>query len=459
MAGVSRIFDIARRALAAQQMGLNVTGHNIANVNTPGYTRQRVMFEASKPAWTPDGMLGSGVSVMDVERIRNGFFDDRIRTEEQALGKWQLKEQVFQEVQNVFNEPSETGLSAVLSQFWDGWAALANDPQNGVYREQVRQYGTRLVDTMHNFESRLRVLQSTLNTELERTVDEFNTMLNQIATLNDKISAVEIQGTTANDYRDRRDSLLESLSAMADIRVVEHNNGMITVTLGGRVLVDRNSVTGLSTESTSTGSVLTTYPTWEGDGTEILVTDGKIKGLMEMRDESIEAQIHKLDEIALTLVSQLNSVHSGGYGLNGSTGINFFDSDTTGAADIALDANILADIAMIAASGDGSTGDGTIAQQISEVGESQIMSSNTVTINDYFASMMGSLGVAAQESQFMSENQGLVVQQLLNQRSSVSGVSLDEEMTNLIRFQHAYEAAARLVSVVDEMMETLIEMV
>jgi flagellar hook-associated protein 1 FlgK len=312
---------------------------------------------------------------------------------------------------------------------------------------------------MHNFESRLRVLQTTLNEELERTVEEFNATLNQVAALNDKIATVESMGNTANDYRDRRDTLLESLSGMADIRVVENSNGMITVTLGGRVLVERNTVTGLSTESTSSGSVLTTYPTWEGDGTEILVNNGKIKGLMEMRDESIESQIDKLDEIALALVSQLNAVHSGGYGLNGSTGINFFDSDTTGAADIALDGNILADVAMIAASADGSTGDGTVAQQISEIGESQVMSGNTLTINDYFASMMGSLGVAARESEFMSENQSLVVQQLLNQRSSVSGVSLDEEMTNLIRYQHAYEAAAQLVSVVDEMMQTLIEMV
>ncbi len=459
MAGITRIFDIARRALAAQQMGLNVTGHNIANVNTPGYTRQRVMFESTKPAWTPDGMLGAGVAVSNIERVRNGFFDDRIRTEEQALGKWQLKEQVFQEIQNVFHEPSDAGLSAVLGQFWDGWAALANEPQNGVFREQVRQYGTRLVDTMHNFESRLRVLQSTLNEELERSVEEFNTLLNQVASLNDKISAVENMGTTANDYRDRRDTLLESLSTMADIRVVESTNGMTTVTLGGRVLVDRSTVTGLSTDSRSSGSVLTTFPTWEGDGTVILVGDGKIKGLMVMRDESIEAQIDKLDEMALTLVSELNSVHSGGYGLNGSTGTNFFDSDTTGAADIALDANILADLAMIAASADGSAGDGTIAQQIAQVGESQVMSGNTVTINDYFASMMGSLGLAAQEAQFMSENQNLVVQQLVNQRSSISGVSLDEVMTNLLRFQHAYEAAARLVSVVDGMMGTLIDMV
>ena len=459
MAGINRILDIARRALSAQQMGLNVTGHNIANVNTPGYTRQRLMLEPNKPAWTPEGLLGTGVSVSDIERVRNGFFDDRIRTEEQGLGKWQLKEQVFQEIQNVFNEPSDAGLAAVLSQFWDGWAALANDPQNGVYRDQVRQHGIRLVDTFHNFESRLRVLQTGLNEELERTVEEFNTNLSQIAALNDKIAAVESQGTAANDYRDRRDMLLEMLSEAADIRVVENADGMITVTLGGRVLVDRNTVTGLSTESTASGSTVINYPTWEGDGTRILVNNGKIKGLMEMRDETIEDQIDKLDSIARALVSELNGVHNGGYGLNGSTSIDFFDSNTTGAADIALDESILSDLSTIAASSDGTVGDGTMAQQIAELGESKIMSDYTVTFNDYFASMIGSLGLSAQEADFMSENQVLVVQQLTNQRSSVSGVSLDEEMTNLIKYQHAYEAAARLVSVVDDMMATLIDMV
>jgi flagellar hook-associated protein 1 FlgK len=215
----------------------------------------------------------------------------------------------------------------------------------------------------------------------------------------------------------------------------------------------------LSTESTSSGSNVINYPTWEGDGTRILINDGKMKELMEMRDETIEAQIDKLDTIALALVSELNAVHSTGYDLNGSTGIHFFDSATTGAADIALDVNILADLSLIAASSDGTVGDGTMAQQIAQLGESRIMSGNTVTVNDYFAAMMGSLGVAAQEAGFMSENQSLVVQQLTNQRSSVSGVSLDEEMTNLIKYQHAYEAAARLVSVVDEMMATLVDMV
>jgi len=459
MSNAVRLLDIARRALSAQQLGMNVTGHNIANVNTAGYSRQRLVLEPNRPLKASFGYIGTGVNVQGIEASRNGFIDSELRSETQSLGRWAMREQIFGELENVFNEPSDTGLSSLLGDFWDSWRELANDPDSGIARESVKQMSLSLVNKLNSQHNHLRNMQHSLNQEMEAEVSEVNAILTQIADLNDKIGSMNSDNLTVNDYRDRRSLLLEELSAYADVQVVEDINGMSTVSLGGQILVEKTSAYELGLTERIQNEMVVKDLSWKRDGTPLSVTNGTLSAIVEMRDDTIPEMLNGLDVLALALVDQVNAVHAGGYDQNGSTGNPFFDTKTTGAGDIALDTTLLNDMSRIAASADASSGNGDIALQLSRLSDLPVLSDNSVSINDYFSTMMGTMGVSAQEAQFMHENEILMVEHLHNEQSSVSGVSLDEEMANLIKYQHAYEAAAKLVSTVDEMLQTLVDMI
>jgi flagellar hook-associated protein 1 len=458
MSSSGRIMDIARKALSAQQTGLNVTGQNIANVNTPGYSRQRVELQASRPAQENFGFIGQGVDVQTVQRARDGFIDSELRTEQQSMKRWETEEQSLTSIEGIFNEPSDSGLSTVLANFWDSWADLANDPQNGAARETVRESGKSLATMFNRLDTRLAELQSNLSEDLKVSVNEMNSMLVQVANLNERIASTENRGIQANDFRDTRDKLLEELSGYADIRIVEREDGAVTLSLGGRILVEQNNIHKLGTKTITNGESTVEMPTWADDNSILSPTNGLLKGLIETRDEIIPEQVDNLDEMVLGIVSQVNAKHLTGYGSDGTSGTPFFDTATTGAGDIALDRRIKASVSAIAAAANqDSSGDGSNAEAIYNLQTSKFMSGN-ISVGDYYAAAMGKLGVQSREASFMRENQELMVEQLTKQRESVSGVSLDEEMTQLIKFQRAYQAAAKLVTTVDEMMQSVLDM-
>ncbi len=459
MSGAGRILDIARQALSAQERAMNTTGHNIANVNTPGYSRQRVLFEANKPSTTSWGLIGTGVNVQTIERIRDHYIDTQIRSESQGLGQWQQKERIFNEIEIIYNEPSETGLSAVMRNFWDSWSGLSNDPQSASAREQVKQAGLHLAGSFNSLHDRLVKLQNNLNVEFGHTVREFNALLTKVADLNNMITSAESKDFSANDYRDSRTLLLEQLNEFADIQTFEAENGSVTITLDGNVLVEREVARHLGTKDRSLGYTYVTDPVMASTGNKINLSNGKMKALIEMRDEVIAGQMRELDLIADTIITNVNAIHQAGFGADGSSGRNFFDAGKTGASNIVLDSGIISSAANIAASADGTAGNGETALLLSELESEALMSGNTVTAEDFYAAMIGTLGVQSQEASFMRENQEMMVEHLKYQQDSVAGVSLDEEMTHLIRYQHAYQAAAKLVSTVDEMMQTVVNMV
>lgn len=459
MATTSRILDIARGAMAAQNAAITTTSHNIANVNTPGYSRQRVDLTSAKPMAATYGFVGQGVDIQSIHRMRDTFVDTQLRFENQTLGRWQYRENVMVEVENIFNEPSDTGLSQILENFWDSWDELGNDPQSGSAREQVRQMGTHLVNTFQHLSKRLTDLQDRLNEDLKGKVDEINSKTVLIGELNDQIASAETRDITANEFRDQRDRLVDDLSKLVDVTVTDQDNGMITLSLSGHILVERNVAYQLSTSTGSNGRSTVDTIVWERNNRPVAINNGEVKGILELRDEIIQGKLNDLDELANSMVTQVNTLHTAGYGQDGFTGYDFFSSASTGADDIALDNGILGDITRIAASSDGTAGNGDTAHAIAGLRESRVMSGNSITMDDFYAAMMGSLGVQSQEASFMRENQDMMVTQLETQKSSVSGVSLDEEMSSLIKYQHAYDAAARLITTVDEMMQTVINMV
>jgi flagellar hook-associated protein 1 FlgK len=456
MYGANVGLEIGKRALLAQQLSLNITGHNIANVNTPGFSRQSAIMESNMPMVLPFGSLGTGVDVGDIRRIRSLFLDQQFRSESHKLGKWRFLNQTWSQVESIYNEPEDTGLSALLDSFWNSWQDLANNPESESARVAVREQASLLVNSFHHLSTQLRDLRESLDADINTMVLQVNATAAQIADLNQSIVSAELTGNTANDLRDRRDYLVDQLSQWVNVGVLEQSDGSYTVLLGGMALVDGSSSLQIATETQSGGTSVTTRVFFQGTGIEVEHSGGEFEGILEARDTIVVERQAEMDLLATELVAAVNEVHRAGYGLGGDTGIDFFDPDTTGAADIELNPQILEDVNYIAASLNGEIGDNSNALDMAALREALKLQNGQATFNEYYASVIGKIGIKSQEAQNLEQNQMALMFQIENARQSTSGVSLDEEMANMIRYQHAFEAAARVISAMDSALDTII---
>ena len=456
MYGVNVGLEIGKRALMAQQLSLNLTGHNIANVNTPGFSRQSAIMETNLPMLTTLGSLGTGVDVTEIRRLRSVFLDQQFRSESHKLGQWGFLSQTWNQVESIYNEPDETGLSGALDSFWNSWQDLANNPESEAARVAVREQAVMLADSFHHVSGQLKDLRDSLNKDIETTVQQVNAVAAQVADLNQLISTAELTGHTANDLRDRRDYLVDQLATWVNVTTIEQDDGSLTVLIGGMGLVDGNSSLNLGLETQSSGSAVTSRIFFEGTGIDLDTPGGVLEGMIESRDNIAVERQDELDQLALGLVEAINEVHRTGYGLGGDTGIDFFDPDTTGAADIDLNSMILNDVNYIAAGLNGEMGDNSNALNIAALRDSLTMKGGQATFGEFYSSVVGRIGIKSQEAQNVQQNQLALLSQIENARQSLSGVSLDEEMANMMKFQHAYEAAARVISVMDSAMDTII---
>ncbi len=456
MYGANIGLEIGKRAIMAQQLALNITGHNIANVNTPGFSRQRAIMNSNIPMVLPFGSLGTGVDVSDIRRIRSLFLDQQFRSESHKLGKWRFLNQTWSQVESIYNEPEDTGLSALLDSFWNSWQDLANNPESESARVAVREQASILVNSFHHLSTQLRDLRESLDADINTMVLQINNTAAQIADLNQSIVSAELTGNIANDLRDRRDYLVDQLSQSVNVGVLEQSNGSYTVLLGGMALVDGSSSLQIATETQSGGTSVTTRIFFQGTGIDIEHPSGQLEAILEARDTIVVERQAEMDLLATELVAAVNEIHRAGYGLGGETGIDFFDPNTTGAADIELNPLILQDVNYIAASLNGEIGDNSNALDMASLREALILKNGQATFNEYYASVIGKIGIRSQEAQNLEQNQMALMFQIENARQSTSGVSLDEEMANMIRYQHAFEAAARVISAMDSALDTII---
>ena len=471
MSLISQGLEVGRRALHAQQLGLNVTGHNIANVNTPGFSRRRVDLSLVTSEISPLGDIGAGVEVLDVLRQQSHFMNAQVRLENQILGRWEFLEQAMSEIEGIFNEmggagaseagavfsePSGTGISGSLNRFWNAWQDLAGDPEGGAARAAVRAEGDALVTSFHQLADHFSELRAQLDAEVVSLADEVNALAERIVDLNRSIPTAKADGGTAGDLEDQRDVLIEELSKIVEVEVVERENGHVLVSVGGHHLVD-----GLEQTTVVVNRVVGPYgdrgiPVFEDDRIPVQVSDGKLGGLLEIRDEVILDTRERLDNLAGTLVEFVNELHRGGFGRDGSTDKDFFDPDGTGARAIALSQDIRDDLDNIAASADGNPGDNEVALNMANLRQSSLMADRSMTFEDFYLTLLGDMGSRAREASTMAENHRLLSMQLENRRQNVQGVSLNEEATNMIVFQRAYQAAARVVTIIDQLLETTI---
>lgn len=458
MASLFDAIAMAKRSLMAQQWAMHTTGHNVANVNTPGYTRQRAeLSNAPPPLEIPGGLIGMGVEVSEISRLRNRYIDRQVLKERQNQGFLDFQNTALSQVETILGETSGYGVSGILDEFWSCWSDLANDPENSSARVALQQKGEQLAQNLNNLYFDLEDQQKELDFQLSGLVTQVNQKASQIASLNTAISLAVAQGNTPNDLMDQRDLLVDELSNLANVQTQDESDGTMSIWLGGQILVyrDTSQTLVLKEMSGNTGAKLHEV-VWSYNDQAVNLQSGQIAGLLLVRDEVIPELMSGLDQFALNLVSSVNAIHQTGYGLDGSTGLNFFDANTTGAGDIALATEVAQDEDKIAASADGSPGNGDIALAIYNLQNDLVMEGGTSTLNGYYASLASDVGALKQAGETELMESEVAMQQLENWQLSAEGVSLDEEMANLIKFQQTYTALSKVLMTVDEMLTTLL---
>lgn len=451
--------EIGLRALRAHQQALNVTAHNVANSATPGYSRQQAILQATVPQSIPGvvGQIGTGVAMYQVARSRDAFLDAQLRNETSSYHRYSALMSGLDKIQAFFNEPSDNGLSAAMARFWSSFQDVANNPESESSRRIAIQAGEALASVFRHMSRQLSDLEVETTMAVRDRVEEINYLALQIAKLNDQIQSISlIPGEQPNDLKDQRDLLIDRLSTIIRIRVVEDQKSNIQVFVGSESLVNGSTSSKVTFSDGMSGPELTL------NGTDIIPPEGApalggtIGGLLELRNEAIVTYRDGLDQMARGLIAAVNAVHRTGWGLNDTEHVerDFFEG--TGAADIVVSPAIAADPAKVAASGNGLPGDGSRALEIARLKEALSMSSGTATFGDFLGGLVGRLGVQSDQAVRFVKNEDLLIKEIESLRQEVQGVSLDEEMANMVKFQHAYTAAARLITAIDEMLDILV---
>jgi flagellar hook-associated protein 1 len=464
--------ELGKRALVAQQAALSTTGHNVSNANTAGYTRQRVEMQATSSITNGGFQLGTGVEANKLVRLREEYLDVQLRGENMNLGYWEAKSDTFTKIEELLNEPSDNALAYTLDEFWKGWQDLSNNADSAAARSVVRQRGVAVTETFNHILNSLNVMQNDLKNVVNTKSDEINSVAKQIGSINDQIGRLVPNKHDPNDLYDQRDILVDQLSKLVSVKVTPAANGMVDISVGGGMLVNGRDVKSLTVDYDPASGLVDQTGIKIG-GSTIVLESGELLGRIEafgmvgVESKSIIPSIKdKINNLAMTFANAVNNVHQNGLNLDNINGVSttkvaFFVG--TSAQDLKVNPDIMKSLNLIAAAneesaGQSSTGNGKNALDIANIkmdGSLQFLGS-TSTMDDFYRNIIGQIGVDSQEAQRMKDNSEVIVQQVDNRRLSISGVSLDEEMANMIKFQQAYNAAARMVTVMDQCLEKII---
>ncbi|MBI5643136.1 MAG: flagellar hook-associated protein FlgK [Deltaproteobacteria bacterium] len=544
MASLNSVLDIAKTALLANQKAINVTSHNISNANTEGYTRQKAVLEPMNSVRNGGLYFGTGVDVTSIERVYDRFQSVQIRTAASALGRYETKGEHLTGLEALVNDMDGAGLSSKITDFFNSFQDLGNDPSSYSERSALLSNASLLTDAFNTIDATIRLNLESINKELESAVQEINITASQIADLNHGISSIEASGMKANDLRDKRDLLLENLSSMVDISTMEGDTGQIDVYIGGFFLVTGVNTAPLELDINPENQVYDIVS--NGTVLNSRITGGSIKGHIEGSQIYTDAQ-DKLNLLAVSITKEVNIQHQAGYGLDGSTGVDFFASpsvytqagtNNTGGAVISggtvTDLNLLTlddyevrfsgaanytvvntdtnavvtsgaytsggsitfeglsftvtSTAGAPAAGDkftvssrknaaeniglsitdpnkiaaaatlaGTPGDNTNAMALADLKDS--LAVDGATFSEYYNGLVSDVGFDTSEASGNYAANTRLLEQLKASRESVSGVSIEEEAINLIKLQRAYEAAAKIMTTADQMLETIINII
>jgi flagellar hook-associated protein 1 len=452
MSGLFSSLTMAARSLAAQEFGLNVTGENIANLNTDGYVRRTTLLEEVPPS------SGGGVRAVGARAQRDLLLDARIRQEFPAEQQFAAIADSLAVVETSLG-PAGRSIDGALTSFFDAFSSLAQDPTSSVGRDGSVLGGQRLATAFHDVAAGLENAQRVADTQVRGGVDQINALTAQIAQLNAAIGATV--GADTETLKDQQGVALKTLAGLADVSVLQRPEGGVDVSIGsGRALVVGGNAYTVSAVSTGVAGLAAVVVAGADITAEI--HRGQIGGLLQVRDTIAPGYQQRLDQLAFDVAGQVNTLHQAGTGLTGVSGQAFFTpiAAVPGAARaFAVTAAVAADSDLVAASLTGSVGDNQTALAIARLRDARVLSGGTATLNDAWSQFVYRVGSDSQTAQAQQQSGQQVVDQITRLRDQVSGVSLDEEAASMLKFQRAYEANARFFTTVNNTITSLMNMV
>lgn len=479
-------YSIAHSGMYVNQAALTVISQDLANVNTSGYSRKQLTSGE-----TVSGSTGTGVTIEKIQRARETLLDTSYRTANSTSEYWNTKSGTMEYVQQVladYEADDDTGLLTAVQDFFDSWETLSTDTTSSTSRESVVDYAQTLIETLSSIDEELQSVQASLVSSAESMVGSINDIADQLADLNQQITVAEAGGSEASDLRDTRDALLDDLSTYTSITTQEMSNGSVTVYIGGSALVSGANANHLSiTGDGSTDNPLTVE--WGDSDKTVTITDGSLKALLEDADQSGYTDItntstynytassvssianmrQALNDLVTTIATTINSIHTTGTGIDSdsTTGINFFvtvdASKPLSISNIQVNSEIVNDVTKLAAGTSGGS-DNTLALEIASLTDTTDSSSKifqfdglSENVTQFYTSLISWVGTEGSSYSSNYDTKNAVVTSIDNQRQEISSVSLDEEMSNMIKYQNAYSASAMVLSTIDSMVGSMID--
>ncbi|MBI4239274.1 MAG: flagellar hook-associated protein FlgK [Deltaproteobacteria bacterium] len=467
MGATITVFESALSALTANAGGMSVTANNIANVNTPGYARQRVTFASRSPQVSGGIELGRGVELTSVERIFDEFAELRLTNASSDKGETDVGSGNIRQVEALFNEVGQPGLAQYIGDFFNTWSDIANDASERAPRNNTLNKAAILIDRFHQLSQGLKDNRTLLDGDVRDRVSQINNMAEQLADINQRIAAADER--TQLTLRDQRTQLVHDLAEYVDVQALETSDGEYQVYIAqGLQLVAGATYGTLSTQvdATNAGLVDVLFAVGSATGSDITsrINGGELKGLLDLRDTTIPSYQTQLDELAYELATEFNTVHLTGFGLDGVGARRFFgDLATTvdAAASIALDAAVDGVPNALAAAGAAAQipAGNSVSLTLAAMQTTSItFTTGSTTFTNFYSGLLATIG---SDTSFLKDRAGFaaeVFRQAQVQRERVSGVSLEEEQMLLLKYQSAFQAASRMVGVADQLLQTLVQL-
>jgi flagellar hook-associated protein 1 len=460
--GINRLVDIGKSALFTAQQAITVAGHNIANVNTPGFSRQQVSLAENRPENGSPGQIGTGVHAESIRRSYDSFIEGQLLASRERLGEFTASSNALARLEPLFGDANNQGIGAGLNEFFGALQDVATNPNDLSARTVLLSKATALAGRFNQSAADLTAAQEFLDRQVGQTITDVNRLTSQIANLNTEIVRAESTGQQANDLRDARGVVLANLGELIEISSIEDTTGQLTVFAGrGHILVDKERTYQLVAvqDLSNNGLLDVQYDAGAGPTTSVapVIQSGRLKGLLDVRDQTIPTLRTSLDTLASEVVTQVNQQHRLGFGLDASTNQDFFAPTGTTASTIAVS---VANARQIAASSTaiGVPGNSANALALAGLRNRDTVAFGNVTFQEYYSTIAGSFGSAAQGADGNLKAQETLHGQLTSHRAAVSGVSMDEELANLLQYQRSFDAASRMIIVADELFQTILSL-
>lgn len=481
------LFNIGRTSLHASKTSLKTTSHNIANANTEGYSRQRVTQETNTPIAEGSYVLGTGTNVRDIKRIHDKLVEKKLN--HSLTNSHFHEERTFQleRVEEIFNEINSDGLNKILNKFFNSFRELSNQPENEIVRTLVRDNAKLVVNDFNRLSDHITDVKENIDAKIHASIKEINSLANSIASLNKEITNIENVGGESGDLRDQRDMAVRTISEFFKVNVYQDEKNQYVVNIvgagslvaGGLVnKLDARSVT--QKDSSEEGKMELFFQGRKNNNFSGSIKTGALGAALKVRNEEVTILRDQMDDLAYGLTKATNAVHTRGYvnreipiDQNGEpvensqtgkiTAINFFkdlNSKKRASEKISLSKDIDADLNNIATGlAPNSPGDNRIAIAISKLQHEKLLNEETSTLEETYLRAVGKIGLATGKSKIDEEQAKGILTQAESIKERLTGVSIDEEAANMVKYQHAYDASARMIRVADEMFDSVLDMV